>query len=75
MSEPSNVKAKLSNRKMLLEKSTNNWNEENKCQIEQACLFRSISSGYQQDSDVSVLVWLNKIKLWKQGKTMLHGYR
>ena len=75
MSELFSVRAKLPNSKMLLEKTTSNWNEKNECQNEQACLSRSINSGYQQDSDVSVLVWLNKIKVWQQGKTMLHGYR
>lgn len=59
---------------MLLRKSGSNGNEQNKCQIERASIFRSISNRHKQASYVRVLVQLRKMEVWRQCQTMLHGY-
>ena len=50
---------------MLLEKSTGDWNEENKCQINKPVYL-----------DLYILViryvWVHKTMAWRQDKTMLH---
>ena len=35
----------------------------------------NVNIRYQQSSNVWVLVWLCKTKVWKQSKIMLCGYR
>ena len=42
-----------------------NLNQQNRDRNEQASLFVFVSSRYHQDSNVWVLVWLWKTKLWR----------
>ena len=46
-----------------------------KIKIGQASVSRSIPSRHQKNSDVSVLVWLRKTRVWGQDKTKLHRHR
>ena len=55
--------------------SDSNRNEKNKDKNEWSSQFRNVNIRYQQSSNVWVLLWLYKTKVWKESKVMLYGYR
>lgn len=57
---------------MVLRNSASSRNKQSK--NEQFSVFKFVDSEHQHVSDVWVLTWPHKTKLWRWGKTMLHGY-